>query len=235
MANNRIIETVGTITKKENLAGFECDVKKIMILESLKPYPGYNGTTVPEDLHPGGFFLVTNQSYSGEKVIRATMSVKKKTDIAFDAAPARISLFNTMNPCIRILDLQTCDQVGKLVSSYNECGIEFKKYRKIDPFDGLIVVRKYFRIEEIDAAIYKDLDEPLMVYFEIPGLLTWEKFEKITLGIKPNVEYNNFDAAMGVFFTPKGVFDVVRIYHKEITLNQIQNLRSKYLEEISRF
>jgi hypothetical protein len=74
-----------------------------------------------------------------------------------------------------------------------------------------------------------------MAYFEIPGLITWDKFEKITLGIKPNVEYNNFDAAMGVFFTPKGVIDIVRIYHKEIHPNEIKILRTKYLDEISRF
>lgn len=234
MANKRIIETVGTITKKENLVAFECEKNHILIMESVKPYPGYNGTTVPEDLHPGGMFLVTRENYSGEAVIRATMAVKKKTDISFDAAPARISLFNTMNPCIRILDLQSCNQVDKLITLYRECGIDFKKYKKIDPFDGLIVVRKYFRLEEVEDAIYCDLDEPSMAYFELPGFITWEKFEKITLGIKPNVEYNNFDAAMGVFFTPKGVIDVVRIYHNEINIKEIKIIRAKYLEEISR-
>lgn len=235
MKNNRIIETVGTITKKENLAIFECETNKALVLESLKPYPGYNGTTVPEDTHPGGMFLVTNENYSGEKIIRATMSVKKKTSIAFDAAPARITLFNTMSPCIRINDLQTCRQVEEMVKLYQECGIEFKKIKKIEPFDGIIVVRKYFRLEEVEKAFYNDLDEHSMVYFEIPGLITWDEFEKITLGIKPNVEYNNFDAAMGVFFTPKGVIDIVRIYHNAINLTEIKNLRAKYLEEISRF
>jgi len=235
MKNARIIETVGTITKKESLATIECETDKALVLESLKPYPGYNGTTVPENVNPGGLFFITDKNYSGEAVIRATMEVKKKTEITFDAAPGMITLYNTMNPCIRINDLLRFDQVVKLIVLYRESGINFQKAKKIEPFDGLIKIRKYFRVENIAEGIYNDLDEPLMVYFEIPGLITWDEFEKMTLGIKPNVEYNNFDAAMGVFFTPKGVIDVVRVYHQEITLQQIQHLRKKYLEEISRF
>jgi len=235
MKNTRIIETVGTITKKENLATLECETDKALVLESLKPYPGYNGTTIPENLTPSGLFFITAKNYSGEKVIRATMAVKKKTDIIFDAAPARITLFNRMNPCVRINDLQSFKQVSQLIKLYRECGIDFKKSKKINPFDGLIIVRKYFRIEEVADAIYYDLDEHSMAYFEIPRLITWDEFEKVTFRIKPNVEYNNFDAAMGVFFTPKGVNDIVRIYHKEISLDEIKILRTKYLDEISRF
>jgi len=37
-----------------------------------------------------------------------------------------------------------------------------------------------------------------------------------------------------VFFTPKGIIDVVRIFHELLDINDLKYLRSKYLEELSR-
>jgi hypothetical protein len=52
--------------------------------------------------------------------------------------------------------------------------------------------------------------------------------------MKMNPDYNNFDAALGVFFTPKGVLDVMRIYRENIQAEDIQRIRTKYLQEIHR-
>ncbi len=63
---NKRFETVGTITKRETLASMEHDTDKALVLESLKPYPGYHGTTIPEQLNPVSIFLVTSKKYTGE-------------------------------------------------------------------------------------------------------------------------------------------------------------------------
>jgi len=59
-------------------------------------------------------------------------------------------------------------------------------------------------------------------------------FESITHNLKLNPGYNNFDAALGVFFTPDEVIDAVRIYNVEINMEDIKMLKSKYLQEIRR-
>lgn len=234
MSTEKIFETLGSITKKETLATIEHDTVNALVLETRKPYPGYHGTTIPDHLKPLSLFLVTDKKYSGEHIIRATMAVKKNYPDHFDATPGLVAVFNALTPCIRIKDMASYVNIQALIGAYRKAGVEFMKDKVIEPFEGLIRIRKYFSLMEVDKGLYRDNEIPSMAYFEIPGLTSWEMFEDITLRLKPNVEYNNFDAALGVFFYPKGVIDAIRIYHDSIDLNDVIYLRGKYLEEIQR-
>ena len=234
MNSKSILETVGTITKKEILASIEHETSKAFVLETLKPYPGYHGTTIPEQLNPISLFLITDKKYTGERVIRATMAVKKDFPQSFDAVPGQITVFNTLTPCIRIKDLQSYQSVKELIELYRKHGIDFMKDRKVEPFSGLIKIRKYFELEKISEDLYIDRQIPQMTYFFIPAMLSWNVFESITHNLKVNPEYDNFDAALGVFFTPQGVIDNVRIYTEEISPEEVTLLRTKYLQEIRR-
>ncbi len=231
----RRFETVGTITKRETLASLEYDTDKALVLESLKPYPGYHGTTIPEQLNPVSIFLVINKKYSGEQIIRATMAIKKIFKHAFDAVPGQITVFNVLTPCIRIKSLRKYGFVDELVKLYRANGIDFLRDKKMEPFSGLIKIRKYFMLKTIEDGIYKDLDIPEMAYGEIPTLLNWDTFESITMGIKNNMEEgNNFDAALGMFITRDGIVDNVRVYCKELNMKNVKIIIGKYLEEIDR-
>jgi hypothetical protein len=234
MTNKNILEAVGTITKKEILATIEHDTNKALVLETIKPYPGYHGTTIPDQLNPISIFLVTDKKYSGENVIRATMEVKKEFDTTFDAVPGLITVFNTLTPCIRIKDLASYEKIGELVTLYRKHGIDFMKDRKLEAFSGLIKIRKYFELEKTEDGLFKDLETPQMAYFFIPEQLSWNVFESITHNLKVNPDYENFDAALGVFFTPEGVIDSVRIYHEEIDMEMVKVLRERYLMEMKR-
>jgi len=234
MKPQNLFETVGTISKNELLASFDYDTDKAMVLETLQPYPGYNGTTVPDSLGINSLFFVTNKKHSGETIIRASMEVRKKFEPTFDAVPGTITVFNTPEPCIRIKHLHKIEVVEPMIKLYREAGISFLKSKKIPSFDGLIKIRKYFTLDMVDDGIYFDLDVPHIAYFQIPNLLTWAQFAKITFSIRPNVYCNNFDAALGVFFTKKGVVDVVRVFYESLEVKDIKFLRTKYLEEISR-
>lgn len=234
MTNQNILETVGTITKKEILSTVEHDTAKALVLETIKPYPGYHGTTIPEQLNPISLFLVTDKKFTGEAVIRATMSVKRDFNSHFDAVPGQITIFNTLTPCIRIKDLLQYEKIYDLVTLYRKHGIEFMKERNVEPFSGLIKIRKYFEMEKVEDGLYKDMITPEMAYFFIPNQLSWNVFESITHNLKVNPELNNFDAALGVFFTPEGVIDGVRIYHEELNMDELKELRNKYLQEMKR-
>ena len=232
---NRKIETVGTITKRETLASIEHDTDKALVLETVKPYPGYHGTTIPDQLNPRSLFLVTNKKYSGEQIIRATMAIKKDYGQPFDAVPGQITVFNTLTPCIRVKDMKQYGLIDELVKLYRANGIDFMKDKKMAPFTGLIKIRKYFSLETVADKIYYDLEMPPMAYLEIPVVLGWDEFEGITKTIKHNIEdHNNFDAALGVLFTPAGIIDIVRIYHEDIDIEDVKLIREKYLEEIAR-
>ncbi len=234
MSEKNILETVGTITKKEILSTIEHNTEKALVLETRKPYPGYHGTTIPDQLNPMSLFFVTDKKYTGESIIRANMAVKKEFNDTFDAVPGQITVFNSLTPCIRIKDLKSYDKVTQLIKLYRKNGVDFMKSRKLDEFAGLIKIRKYFELEKFDENLYKDLQIPEMAYFVIPGLLSWSVFENLTQNMKVNPEYNNFDAALGVFFTPQGVIDTVRIFKRQIDMEEIKLLKSRYLQEINR-
>jgi len=56
----RNIQTIGTVIKKEKLASVESATSsQALILESLQPFPGYHGTTIPDQLDPDSLFAVT--------------------------------------------------------------------------------------------------------------------------------------------------------------------------------
>lgn len=226
---NEIIETIGTIKKKESLVTINSDD---LVLESLHPFPGYHGTTVPDKTNPKSIFFVLRSNFTEEDIIRAILRIKEKFHTYFDAAPGKISIFNRMKTCIRIKDLEHYIFVPELLSHFKSEGFLFMKGRKIDAYEGLISIKKYFHLDEINDGVYMDKETHEMGYFEISTQLDWNTFEKITLDIKRNIEDNNFDAALGSIYRKTGLKDIIRIFDTNICLGECLFLREKYISAI---
>jgi len=64
-------------------------------------------------------------------------------------------------------------------------------------------------------------------YFEIESELKWYAFEKAIMDIKYNTDDNNFDAALATFYRVDGLIDLVRIYKKDISLNELKMIKDK--------
>lgn len=225
------IETIGSIEKKETIVSVDNDH---LVLESLHPFPGYHGTTVPDQPNPKSLFLVMRSKETEETIIRITSKVKSNFSSEFEGSPGTVSVFNRIEPCIRIKDLQNYALIPELISLYKEEGISFIKGRKIDSYYGTIRIKKNFILTEVNDGIYMDKETPEMGYFEIPSQLEWDLFEKITLGIKHNIDDNNFDAALGTIYRFSGLIDVIRIYDTNVCLGECLFLREKYNNEISK-
>ncbi len=228
---NEIIETIGTIKKKESLVTVESDD---LVLESLHPFPGYHGTTIPDQTNPKSIFFVLRSSYPDEDIIRAILKIKGKIQSKFDAAPGTISILNKVEPCIRIKDLENYTFIPELLKHFKSEGFLFLKGKKIDAYEGLIRITKYFLLDEINDGIYMDKETAEMGYFEIPTQLDWDSFEKITLDIKRNIEDNNFDAALGTIYRKTGLKDVIRIFDTNVCLGECLFLREKYYSSINK-
>ena len=231
MQPNYIIETIGKIEKKETIVSVENDD---MVLESLHPFPGYHGTTIPDQTNPKSIFLVMKSKESDEDVIRKTVTVREKFSSKFDASPGIITVFNKLEPCIRIKDLENYALISELISLYKEQGITFQKGKKISSYYGWMRIKKFFVIDEVNDGIYMDKDTPEMGYFEVPAKLDWDVFEKITVDLKHNIEDNNFDAALGTLYRKTGLKDIIRIYDTNVCLGECLFLRDKYLTEIKK-
>jgi hypothetical protein len=230
MSQKILLETLGTIEKKEMLGpvGYE-----ELVLEAFHPLPGYHGATVPDQGVPKSLLAITRSRYTEEKVIRVTQKIKADHNFKFDGTPGMVTLYNMLNPCIRFKELTSYKDLPPILKAYEEEGIEFMSNRNIEPFTGIIKVKKYFLIEAISDNAFKDAENPDMYYFRIPAQLRFNQFEKITVDIKRNLENPNFDAALGTIYRKEGIVDLIRIYDDKCTLERLDMIRSKYIQAIN--
>ncbi|MBN2173524.1 MAG: hypothetical protein JW731_05300 [Bacteroidales bacterium] len=237
MADKNVIETQGSITKKEILGTVEGDLTGgNLVLENKHPFPGYHGKSVPDfhELIPDSLFIITRQPYTEEDVIRISHKVRKVFKKRFDAAPGKITVFNEMNPCIRIKFLQKYRDIPELIDLFTNNGVQFAKYRRITDYVGIIKINKFFSLELLDPGIYLDSEDPDMCYLQLPMNLDWDTFERITLSMKRNMEDNKFDAAQAMIFRKNCIIDSVRIYDHHIHRDKINLIRDKYMAEVKK-
>jgi len=227
-----ILSSIGVISKKENLASVEHETyTNALIVESLYPFPGYNGTTVPDRTDPKSLFLITKFIYGDDKIIRSVKNIKKNFPHFFDGTPSLINLFNKPAGAIRLKYLPY-NLVGELVEAFREQGISFAKARQVNNYSSIIKISKYFNIERISEGIWHDSNWKEMYYISLPVQLRWNSFEKITASIKHNVEDNNFDAALTTMYDNEGVCDFVRIYDEVCCQGKLLFIQEKYIEAI---
>lgn len=224
------IRSVGTIVKREKLASVENETNsKALILESLLPYPGYHGTTIPDKLEPESLFVVTKTTYTDEQIIRAIQKVKKVYSIWFDAAPGTIMLMNNPVEIIRFKGL-SYNMISEVLQHFNDAGIEFDKARKVTPYESIIKIRKFFNLNKLEDGIYEDLDVKEFFYLQVDNYPSWDKFEEITKNIKYNIEDLIFDGAQLSVIDSDGLIDFVRIYDKKRYINKLAEIRKCYLD-----
>jgi len=235
--NKNVIETFGSISKKEILASLEEEFSAgALVLETKYPFPGYYHDTVPdmELMNPSSIFIITKKSHGEEDIMRLSHEIKKAFKKRFDATIGEVVLFNERRPVIRVKLIEDYKDIPELIKLYEKHGIHFLKYRKVKPYEGLIKIRKYFVLESPEPGFYTDNEDPQMCYFQIPDYIKWNTFEKLTLSMKRNLEDNKYDAAIGTIYRKNCLVDIVRIYDEKIDKKKIDLLKSKYIEAVNK-
>lgn len=236
MTSHNIEVKFGNLIKEETLTSLE---DKIMpdtfVLEATTPFPGfyeyYEG--IPENVKPHYVYLVTDRPYLLEEFTRITQKIMCYFQYPFHAAIGTIKIYNDIYPVIRIRRLNEYIHVRELQSCYQKEGVNFhpKPTRKIKD-KAIIHLDKFFSLERLENGFFKDHVEANHGYFTIPKKISWKQFELITKQVKYNIELLHFDASKGVFYENFKVFDMVRIYAENLTLDLLKEIRNKYLERI---
>ncbi|MBI9066487.1 MAG: hypothetical protein JEZ09_04300 [Salinivirgaceae bacterium] len=227
-----ILETFGSIIKEEQVKTVERgSLPNTFVLENLGYFPGYYGAELPHDKDPDSIFLVMNQKESTEKILRITDNIKKISGFAFEGTPADLYVNNSTYYSIRIRGIKDFDDIGVLQEFYRDEGITFAKAKKIDEMAS-IQVKKIFRVETFAQDIFKDANRN-MYYFKIEHQLTWSHFKTITRQVRNNVKISAFDAALAVIYGSV-VHDMVRVYTKSLSKEELQKLHEKYKELIAK-
>jgi len=229
----KIIETIGHIEKKEILQSVGYSD---MVLESEHPFPGYHGTTVPDQDNPRSLFLLTKTKYPEEFIIRSIKSVKKKHKFTFDGTPAKVFFQNSMVLSIRLKNLESYEKVPAILKAFKEEGVAFLPGKKAKAYPGLIRVTKYFLLSPITDCTLQDEEVPSMKYFQVPIKLDWEAFEAMTTHVKRNIDDQNWDGALATIYRKTGIEDYIRIYNDQnCEMETLNKIRKKYTQEIKKY
>lgn len=227
------IITMGSISKQEIVKTLESNIMPgTFVLEIMEPFPGYHGANLPTDPVPRSIFLATAKEYTDEEILRISERISLSCQTCFSATPASITIYNDVYPCIRIWGLDSYEFIPELQESFKNEGIDFRKRKNIKDV-ALIKIKKAFHIKEKEDGIYFDVETPNMYYLKIP-FISWNLFEEITKNIKNNIVHKDFDVALGMFFMNR-VVDIVRLYGKDVDIEFLSSLKTKYMSEIDKF
>ena len=230
---SRLTETIGTISKGEELSSLEKNLSnKIMVLESKHPFPGYYRDIPLNSQNPRSVFLITKRRFDEELIIRTSLEISRETAIRFDGAPGRIEVYNIPAYCIRIKYLENIADIKTLIEAYQKKGILFQRYTPISSYYSVIKIQKFFDLEELSDGIYKNMRSKEFYYFEIPKSIDWDTFNSITQEIRHNVDGIQFDAALGTFYRKRKIIDMVRIYDSGCKIENLANLQLAYIKAI---
>ena len=232
--SEKIITTLGVLTKKEKLSSLESQYcNRFFVLKTEHPYPGYYDQTVPDEraLIPKSLFLVLKDEIEDEKIFRIADNVYQQKGITL--APAVVQISNKLKSAIRIKNFKKFDDIRTIVDFLLENNFRFEKYNKTDEYESLIKIKKFFRLKEVAEGEWFDTRDNGTAYFSLPGKLEWDEFETLTYKIKNNIDNNLFDAAIAYFFHDFKVIDVVRIFEPKRQLEKIEKIKNYYLKELS--
>ena len=235
MCNNKPqLEVTGYIKKLETLTTIESNtLENTLVLENLHPFPGYLGENFPDLSSPRSIFFVLSEDRSFEEIERKTKAIQQKVDYDFNGSEGVLYIHPYTYKCLRVKYLASFKHLKELQELYKKEGIKYARYKKIEK-DAIITINKVFFVEEQDDGIYWDCNIGSKYYIELPEQISWDYFKQFTANIKNNLEKNNFDAALGVFFRRKEIADVIRVYDKERNLERANLLKNMYWEEIRR-
>jgi hypothetical protein len=164
---------------------------------------------------------------------RITQAIKKYTKEDFDGSSANVCINNNVFNCIRIRHIDGFGIIPNLQRAYMHEGVKFMKKKSISG-EAVIEINKHFELENRGDGIYKDLEDPLMHYVQIPKHHNWQMFFEITTSIKRNIDDLSFDAALGAIYL-KEVIDMVRIFSKDMSIEDLKKIRTLYLEELKKY
>jgi len=229
---DHMLEVSGYIKKQETLSTIGSNIlANTWVLESLHPFPGYHGNNLPDESVPRSLFLMVSNGPSYEDVARFSKKIKMNFPHGFNATEGYIYFHPYTYHCIRLKYLSSFDYIPQLQEMFQKEGVKFMKYREMEK-EAIIRINKCFWLEEQEPGIYRDMNNQVKCYIELPEQVGWDHFKRYTFNIKNNLVDNNFDAALGVFYRKKGIVDMVRIYDRDRSLDKMRQLKERYQEEI---
>jgi hypothetical protein len=233
MEHNNIIETIGSITKMEILESLQQDIlPESLVLKNILPFPGYKYENLNLRKNQESIFILLRYQYPSEQINKIFKSLIAERVVRYYPSYGEIITAGSINPCIRLKGLENYALIPFIQQYFLRNNLQLMMYKNIEGYAS-IKIFKSFRILKISEGLYRDANDIEKIYIRIPFSLNWGQFDSITQKIKQNLDKANFDGALGAIYRFYGTEDVIRIYDKEITLEEAKQLKKLYMKEIN--
>ena len=226
----KTIVGAGSVTKKEKVIEVNTKLFNTTVLEVQEPFPGYYHD-IPVSKSIKSVFLLVQNSFYPESILRATKLVKASLGLDFDAAYSRLSFGSNKDThiAIRLVKIKTYDEIKIIQQAYSDAGIEFESELKFDISKPVIInINRVFSLQEIGEGVFSKESMAEMKYISIKKGGNWDWFEDVTNKVKNNFHRRNFDVAHTVIFEKGGLNEMVRVFDDKITNDELMELQKLY-------
>ncbi len=224
----------GCIYKKEFLATVEKNILPgSFVLKIWRPFNGLQDKMPLRNI-PDFYFMVMAEDYPLDDILAAYEKIKSKCDQLFDAVEGNIYVAGITHPVIRIKLFDKNFPIKNIQQLFAEHGFEISMNKLPIRGKGVIKLKKYFSLEEVDEGVYFDKMTAELAYFRLPDRIEWDLFEEITRRIKVNVALGDFDTALGAFHIGDRVEYIIRVLKIQRSLESVGLIQKEYLIYINK-
>ncbi len=224
----------GCIYKKEFLTTVEKNILPgSFVLKIWRPFHGLQDK-MPLRNMPDFYFMVMEEDYPLDAIIRASDKIRLKPDRCFDAVEGNIYVSGLTHPVIRIKISEKGCLIKDIQNLFTDHGFEMSMNRVLIKERGVIKLKKYFSLEEVGKGIYFDRKTPELAYFRLPHQIEWDLFKEITRRISINVALGEFDTALGAFHIGEKTEYIIRVLKLQRSLDSIELIKQDYLNYINK-
>jgi len=229
-----VTSVTGYVRKEETVSVLKSNIlQNTFVLNINHPFPGYYGQEMLDMTKPRSIMFITNQEESWEHIIRLNTKINKYLDLNVNLSKAKINLWNKT---FHGKGFDDYSEIHNVQRALQDEGYSFKKSRKMKTVEvGLMTLKKFFSIEEVEEGIYMSPTRTDMAYIKIPFYINWELFRKHTLTVKNNISDSSYDIVSGAFYMNKEIVDILRIYKPGIKIELLREIKQRYEDVMNKF
>jgi hypothetical protein len=229
MDYSQVIETIGSITKYEQLMSLSAEVESnTLVLKNLKPFAG---AKIKDSSNTRSHYIILRYRYAPEKINRINSLILKQAALERYPSYGEINTSNLILPCVRIKGLVEEKKIRTIQKCLHDNDLQLMFYRDIDSICR-IKIYKSFKLAEIGDGLYRDLLDGEKFYIRINTSLNWHRFNSVMNKISYKMDNPEFDAALGIIYRFTGPENIIRIFDKDKSYQRAIEIRKHILKEI---
>lgn len=182
-----------------------------------------------QDFH---LFLIVKKGSScfQDVVIREGIKIARDFKCEIHLSPGQINFENKPTLAIRFrpTEIEHLDTVVKALTKHN---IKFVKDKKIEPFQSTIFYKRYIEFKQLQDGVFQDNNIDSRYFIQMPGLISYEEFEKMMNKIKNTTKFKMFDYFLAQLYHKDKMIDFAGVYSKNCQIDMFDEFKKEIIKQ----